>query len=117
MVVDFDPPVGANGRHIPLGLIRAVAQIVNDRFHCPGALESFNFAHKASLRAGGWRDWIIAANMEHQPLRHNLTRNDFYPGFINVTHHAGVNRSVIQRLSERLAPKVVKRESTSCWGN
>jgi hypothetical protein len=30
--------------------------------------------------------------MEHQPLRHNLTRNDFYPGFINVTYRAGVNR-------------------------
>jgi hypothetical protein len=51
-------------------------QTVNGRFHRPSTLEPPNFAHKASLRAGMRRDWIIAADMEHQPFRYRLSGHD-----------------------------------------
>ena len=48
-------------------------------------------------------DWIIAANMEYQPLRyrlsgHGLTRD--YPRIHRVTRYPRVNRPVIQGHSE-----------------
>jgi hypothetical protein len=71
-------------------------------------LEPGNFAHKASLRADVRRDWIIAANMEYQPLRyrlssHGLTRD--YQRIDRVTRYPRLNRPVIQGYSETSAAK------------
>src|ERR1700730_16458876 len=66
------------------------------------------------------RDWIIAANMEYQPLRHRfsghgLTRD--YPRIHRVTRYPRVNRPVIQRHSEASDTKGCQERNDSCWGN
>src|SRR3974390_1310309 len=74
-----DLPIGTGRRDVPFRLIRAVTQTIDGSFHRPGQLEPCYFPRKASLRAGMRHDWIIAANMKHQPFCdggscHNSTR-------------------------------------------
>ena len=70
------------------------------------------------MRAGVRRDWIIAANMEYQPLRkgrsgHGLARD--CPRSRHVTHRPRVNWSVIQGRSETSDAKGCQERIDQSW--